>query len=206
MTATRRRGRPPGPTRDRDERRAELLAAATAAIREHGPEASMTEIAEAAGITKPILYRHFGDKAGLATALAGQAVITLTTSLNARLLADDPPRERMRNAIEAFVEFADGDAALYRFLVREAASDHGDELVGGIAEQIAVVLTAGLRQVGADSGPAELWAHAIIGAVFSGAQWWAGRRIVGREQLVDDLTKLLWDGLSSTGLDQAANP
>jgi AcrR family transcriptional regulator len=196
-----RRGRPPGPSRDPGERREELLAAAVLAIRDHGAEASMTDIAEAAGITKPILYRHFGDRAGLAQALAQRAVVRLSGFLAERLTADLPPRERMREAIGAFVSFTEEEAALYAFLVRGADGDEG--LVEGIARQIATVLAAGLRQVGGDSGPAELWSHAIIGAVFSGAQWWAGRGISRRDQLVDDLTALLWDGLASTGLDAA---
>ena len=211
-----RRGRPPGPTRDHQVRRAELLDAATVAIREHGPDASMAEIAQAAGITKPILYRHFGDKAGLGGALAERAVAELTSSLAERAVAeltaslaerlgaDLPPRDRMRETIGAFLAFADDDEALYRFLVRGATKEGGGQLIDGIAGQIAVVLSAALRQVGADSGPAELWAHAIIGAVFSGGQWWSTRRVVGRDQLTEDLTRLLWDGLGSTGLDRAS--
>lgn len=196
-----RRGRPPGPARDRVERREELLAAAVVAIRTHGADASMSDIAEAAGITKPILYRHFGDRAGLARALAEQAVARLSAVLAERLTADLPPRERMRAAIAAFVTFTGEEAALYSFLVRGADGDDG--LVDGIARQIAQVLAAGLRQVGADSGPAELWSHAIIGAVFSGAQWWTVRGISSQELVVENLTTLLWDGLASTGLDGA---
>jgi AcrR family transcriptional regulator len=199
--SSRGRGRPPGPNRDPGERREELLVAAVVAIRDHGADASMTDIADAAGITKPILYRHFGDRAGLAQALAERAVAQLSTFLAERLTADLPPRERMREAIGAFVSFTEEEAALYAFLVRGADGDDG--LVEGIARQIATVLAAGLRQIGADSGPAELWSHAIIGAVFSGAQWWKTRGISQRDQLVDDLTALLWDGLASTGLDAA---
>jgi AcrR family transcriptional regulator len=196
-----RRGRPPGPARDPGERRAELLAAAVLAIRDHGADASMTDIAEVAGITKPILYRHFGDRAGLAQALAERAVSRLSTSLGERLTADLPPRERMREAIGAFVSFTEEEAALYTFLVRGAGADEG--LADGIARQIATVLAAGLRQVGADGAPAELWSHAIIGAVFSGGRWWAAHGISSRDHLVDDLTSLLWDGLASTGLGGA---
>src|SRR6266508_3048551 len=56
-----RRGRPRGPRRSREERREELLDAAERAIRRIGPQASMEELAAEAGITKPILYSHFGD-------------------------------------------------------------------------------------------------------------------------------------------------
>src|SRR5512135_2304476 len=50
-------------------RRRQLLAAADRVVRRRGPDASMDEIAAEAGVTKPILYRHFGDKDGLYAAL-----------------------------------------------------------------------------------------------------------------------------------------
>ena len=161
----------------------------------------MAEIAAAAGITKPILYRHFGDKAGLAGALAGRAVDSLRESLAVGLAAEAAPRARMQAAIAAFVAFTHEQSGLYRYLVRAATDGDRHHLVDGIAAQIAVVLATGLRQAGADSGPAELWAHAIIGAVFSGSQWWHDRPVLSEAQLVEDLTSLLWDGLGSTGLD-----
>ncbi|MCB1004958.1 MAG: helix-turn-helix transcriptional regulator [Acidimicrobiales bacterium] len=51
------------PRTDPDARRAELADAAVRAIRTVGADASMADIAAEAGITKPVLYHHFGDKA-----------------------------------------------------------------------------------------------------------------------------------------------
>ncbi|MFC7511784.1 TetR/AcrR family transcriptional regulator [Streptomyces thermocarboxydus] len=48
--------------RSADRRRRELLEAADRVVLRDGPGASMNAIAAEAGITKPILYRHFGDK------------------------------------------------------------------------------------------------------------------------------------------------
>ena len=58
------------PLQTRDARRESLLAAADLVVQRDGPSASMSAIAAEAGITKPILYRHFGDKSGLYAALA----------------------------------------------------------------------------------------------------------------------------------------
>jgi AcrR family transcriptional regulator len=201
----RRTGRPPGPARDKAVRRAELLDAATAAIREIGAEATMAELAAAAGITKPILYSHFGDKAGLGSALAERVVVQLNESLLAGLTSGASARERMRATVGAFVDFVQREPELYAFLVRGAVSPDagfGDAgLISEIGNQITVVLSTALRAAGGDSGPAELWSYAIIGAVFVSAEWWQARPVVSRDQLVDDLCSLLWDGLGSTGLD-----
>ena len=106
----------------------------------------------------------------------------------------------MRTTIDAFVGYVEREPQMYRFLVRGAlGSDTGVdelELVARIAHQITGALQAG----GADSGPAELWAYGIVGSVFFGAEWWLNRRVLTREELVEDLTKMLWDGLGTTGL------
>ena len=52
----------PAGTSHRETRRAELVEAAVAAIDEHGPSASIAEIAASAGVSKPVLYRYFADK------------------------------------------------------------------------------------------------------------------------------------------------
>src|SRR6266516_2679718 len=60
-------------------RRMELLEAAIEVIRREGPTASMDEIAAQAGITKPIVYRYFGDRAGVYQAVAEQYCADLTS-------------------------------------------------------------------------------------------------------------------------------
>jgi AcrR family transcriptional regulator len=206
-----RPGRPPSPRggprerRDKAARREELLDAATTAIREVGAQATMAELAAAAGITKPILYSHFGDKAGLAHALAQRVVGQLNEALLAGLAAGVDSRARMRATIEAFVDFVQREPQLYSFLVRDAiepGAGFGDPgLLSEIGNQITLVLGTALRAAGRDHGPAELWSYGIIGAVFITAEWWMARPVLSRDQLVDDLCRLLWDGLGSTGLD-----
>src|SRR5512138_2646951 len=101
-----RPGRPRGPRRDRDERRGELLDAAERAIRRIGPRASMDELAAEAGITKPILYSHFGDKAGLVAALSQRVADQLNAAiLSALSSSHTSPREAVAGTIAAFCTF-----------------------------------------------------------------------------------------------------
>ena len=71
---SRRPGRPRGATLDPEVRRAAILSAAEDAIRQHGPDVSMEQIAERAGVSKATLYDNFDGKAGLTQALAGKGV------------------------------------------------------------------------------------------------------------------------------------
>jgi AcrR family transcriptional regulator len=198
-----RPGRPRGPRRDRDERRGELLDAAERAIRRIGPKASMDEIAAEAGITKPILYSHFGDKAGLITALAGRVAGQLNRAVSDALSRTGEPSEVVSSTIEAFCTFIEEEPELYRFLVQTAkhsTTPSGPRLMTDIGSEIAVALGSGLRRAGADSGAAEPWAYAIVGMTFAGAGWWLERRSMSKDDLVGYLSQLLWSGLSGAGL------
>jgi AcrR family transcriptional regulator len=200
-----RPGRPRGPRRDRDERRAELLDAAERAIRRVGASASMDEIAAEAGVTKPILYSHFGDKAGLVRALTARVASRLNTTIGAALTQAGEPRQVVASTIEAFCTFIESETELYRFLVQSAKlgrDGSGPRLMSDIGSQIAVTLGGGLRRAGADSGAAEPWAYAMVGMTFAGAGWWLERRSMSKEDLVGYLTQLLWSGLSGAGLDR----
>lgn len=163
----------------------------------------MDEIAAEAGITKPILYSHFGDKAGLIRALAGRVAGQLNRTVSQALTGSGEPREVVASTIEAFCTFIENEPELYRFLVQTAKHESdasGPRLMSDIGSQIAVTLGSGLRRAGADSGAAEPWAFAIVGMTFAGAGWWLERRSMSKDDLVGYLSQLLWSGLSGAGL------
>jgi AcrR family transcriptional regulator len=199
-------GRPRGPRRSRDERRAELLDAAERAIRRIGPQASMDELAAEAGITKPILYSHFGDKAGMAAALTERVAAELDRTLVASMSKVQSPEQVVSSTIDAFCSFVETETELYHFLWY-AAMNQTDRsgaklLIAGFADQIAFTLGSALRQVGEDSGAAEPWAYAIVGMTLTAGEWWLARRTMTRDDLVSYLTQLLWGGLAGAGLDR----
>lgn len=199
-------GRPRGPRRSRDERRAELLDAAERAIRRIGPQASMDELAAEAGITKPILYSHFGDKAGLAAALTERVAAELDRALIDALSKVQSPEQVVSSTIGAFCAFVETETELYHFLWYAALNSvdrtGGKLLIAGFADQIAFTLGSALRQVGEDSGAAEPWAYAIVGMTLTAGEWWLDRRTMTRDDLVAYLTRLLWGGLAGAGLDR----
>jgi AcrR family transcriptional regulator len=188
-----------------------LLDAAERAVRRIGPHASMDELAAEAGVTKPILYSHFGDKAGLVTALAERVAGQLNRAVIGELAmprqpTPQAPREVVAATIAAFCTFIESEPELYRFLVQTVLHQprsSGPRVAGDISKEIAVSLGSGLRRAGADSGAAELWATAIVGMTIAGAGWWLERRSMSKDDMVEYLTQLLWSGLSGAGLRQA---
>src|SRR5258708_2336283 len=114
--AERRVGRPPGPRRDPAERREDLLDAAARAIRARGPDVSMADLAAEAGVTRPILYDHFGDRAGVASALAARYTSELEAAVAAAFARATPLRDAVMEGIEVFCRFVDKEPEVYRFI------------------------------------------------------------------------------------------
>src|SRR3954453_16937188 len=85
------------------DRRSQLLAAADRVVQRDGSAASMNLIAAEAGITKPILYRHFGDKGGLYRALAARHIDQLLARLRAALSTRGGLRARTRATFDAYL-------------------------------------------------------------------------------------------------------
>ena len=84
-------------------RRAQLLEAALRAVRRDGARVSMDDVAHEAGLTKPVLYTHFGDKAGLGAAIAAHVGDTLAGEIGQALDPTVTPRAQIRAAVSAFV-------------------------------------------------------------------------------------------------------
>lgn len=188
----------------RSERREELLDAAVVAIRREGADVSMEDIAHEAGITKPILYANFGDKAGLADALAKRFTRDLIARFGEVWATTDDTRERVLRAIDAWVGFIESDPHIYRFL-SEGSFGAGRRLedrrlVSDLGVVVARALGEWLREQGADSGPAEPWAYGVLGMVHVTTEWWLQRQTLSRTDLVEYMTDLLWTGFSGNGL------
>jgi AcrR family transcriptional regulator len=184
----------------REERRAQLLDDAVAAIRDLGPGATMEQLARRGGVTKPILYRHFRDRDGLITAIAEQFTAELFGAVEGALHATQQPHELLEQTIDAYLAFIEREPALYRFLLRQAGGRGGggegvSPLIDAIARQVAIVVGEQLRARGQDSGGAVPWSYGIVGMVYQAGDWWLEDRTMTRATLTRYLTGLLWSGL-----------
>ena len=182
------------------ERRQQLLDAAVSAIRRDGPGTSMEAMAAAAGVTKPILYRHFGDRDGLVTALADRYSAELVGRIGDTLGdgADIGPRDLLRAAIESYVTFIEADTALYRFMLLQAPKSglEVSSLIDRIVRRVARALDNRLPDLPGGELTAQIWAYGIVGSVHQAGDWWVATRPFDHARLVDDLTRFVWGGLA----------
>ncbi len=187
----------------REARRAGLVDAAIDAIRSHGPDVAMEDIATEAGVTKPILYRHFQNKAGLYMAVSERATQLMRSVLLPGLSGQAEPEELLRTAIDTYLTFIEAEPELYRFVVRRSFADQPvaqDPVTTNnqlIANALTGIFADRLRSLGMDPGGAETWAHAGVGMVQAAGDWWLERRTLEREALRDYLLMLAWGAAES---------
>lgn len=191
----------------RDARGAELVAAAVAAIDEHGPGASIAEIAASAGVSKPVLYRYFTDKDDLYRAVgrwgAGQVLERLIPILVAS--EDLSLRERVYAGCDAYLAFLEEHPQVFLLLVEHRTTD--DPLADGkeqIASAVAKLMGDTLRRLDVDAAGAEPWAHGLIGMFLSVGEWYLRRDIMSREATSTYLASFVWHAFDGFATDHGA--
>lgn len=208
-----------------ERRRLELLEAADRVVLREGPSASMNAIAAEAGITKPILYRHFGDKGGLYRALAERHTNALLKSLREALDAPASRREQVEATLHTYLATIETHPQVYRFLmhpaentesVESAEAHEGDQgfdvgqhtapLLRRLGEELAKFIEERLELGPGGQELARVWGHGIVGMMHAAGDWWLGERPCSREQLVGHLADLLWGRLAvADNADNADN-
>ena len=177
----------------RAQRRAALVAAGIAAIDQHGLDASADQIAEAAGVSRTVLYRYFRDKDDLQQAISQQMVKIVVASLIPPLRAGSTANEIIRGTITVVVDWLDQHPNLYEFLRSRGRGGSALEAVEvTMADQVAGVLTAFIIRFGLDADVAEPSAHGIVGFVESSSTWWLERRPTSRESFIDFVCGAVW--------------
>jgi AcrR family transcriptional regulator len=189
----------------RAKRRAEIVAAALDAIREHGPGVSTEQIAAGAGIARTRLYRHFEDADDLYDAVAqgaAQAIIErmVTTFTNPRGSAYD----LITSSVRAYVRWLIDNASLYRYVVLRTvdARSGRDPLIvdvrAGISAPMRTLLVVYLGYFGRDPAIADPIAFGITGLVESATNRWLARPgPLDLDGLVHHLSGWVWGVLDA---------
>jgi AcrR family transcriptional regulator len=158
----------PGERLARVERERLMLRAAGEAFATHGFHgSSMDEIARAAGITKPMLYRYFGSKEGLYAAylqMTGRELVDMVRAPDTR---GQSPQLRLRAGLQAFLTYVKEHRAGWTVLHGETAAPSDAQ----IAREIAELRGRIIRMLTTLFGD-EAYAHAFTGAAESLATWW----------------------------------
>lgn len=163
----------------------------------------MASIAAEAGITKPILYRHFGDKSGLYQALANRHVRTVVSLLRPEFDRDRTDlRSRARSTITAYLDMIAANLNLYRFLFHRAGAEDSrthsqmTAIVRSLGEELGAVIAA--ESAVPDPVRAQVLGHAFVGMVQATGDWWLEHPEVDRAEVVEGLVSVVVATMSAT--------
>jgi AcrR family transcriptional regulator len=198
------------------ERREQLLDIGRRLFAKKGFEAvSVEEIAAKAGVSKPVVYEHFGGKEGLYAVVVDREMGYLLDSMTQALATTpddgDPvhPRTLLERAGMALFDFIDRDPDGFRILVRDTpvlrvpdAADGGHRgtfagLLVDVAEQVDDLLGSQFKAHGMPTKWAPLYSQMLVGMVAQTGQWWLDVRKPRKEEVVGHLVNLAWNGLQS---------
>ncbi|QYN34325.1 TetR/AcrR family transcriptional regulator [Pseudonocardia sp. DSM 110487] len=179
----------------RAERERQILDAAVAVFGERGYQnASMDQVAERVGVTKPVLYTHFGSKHGLLLACIARARAELLEVTSTAAAVASTPEEMLRKGTLAFFDYLERQAPEWTILYAESAVT-GEAIEEIRAQQTDFIATL-LAAAAPDTDPQRLagWANVIVGACERLALW-RSRSGITSEQATDYLMDLVWTGL-----------
>jgi AcrR family transcriptional regulator len=160
---------------------------------------SIEEIAHRAGVSKPVVYEHFGGKEGVYAVVVDREMRNLLDLIVSALDAGHP-RVLLEQAAHALVDYIDENTDGFRVLVRDSpvASSSGtfSSLLNDIASQVEHILGLQFSARGYDAKLAPLYSQALVGMVALTGQWWLEARKPKKEEVAAHLVNLAWNGLS----------
>lgn len=185
----------------RSARRAQLLNAARDVFVVNGYHAAgMDDIAERAGVSKPVLYQHFPSKLELYLALLDQSSADLQATVRHALESTTDNKQRVTATMQAYFDFVGAESSTFRLVFESdltsepAVRDRVDRVQQESAEQVSEVIA---EDAGLSDEQAHLLAVGLIGMAQVSARYWVttGQQIPA-DEAVRLVSTLAWRGIS----------
>jgi AcrR family transcriptional regulator len=192
----------------RDERRGQLLGAASEIFVDRGYHAAgMDEIADRAGVSKPVLYQHFSSKLELYLAVLAQHVDNLVSGVRQALRTTTDNRQRLRAAVQAFFDFIEHDSQGYRLIFE---NDNVSEPQVAVQVKVATesctdaVFDLISRDSGLEAHRARMIAVGLVAVSVDSARYWLNNdRPISKDDAVNGTVAVAWGGLSHVPLTRS---
>jgi len=183
------RGRPRQALQERVS--AAILEAAARTLASHGGQASMNDVAEAAGVARATVYRYFPNRKALLDALAGVAVSNAASRLAAARLDEVEVDEAVTRAVRALVEVGD----YLQVLTRERVRPNPEQFEQGISLPLGRLFERG-RASGTlrNDVPCSWLTESLVGLIGSVLP---ATPPLGREDTIAAISSMFLDGMRS---------
>lgn len=193
------------------QRRTQLISVAKDIFAEVGYEAAtIEEIAHRAGVSKPVVYQHFGGKEGIYAVVVDREVNALLTRITSNLDGIGRARGLIQGSALAFLQYLEEDPAGFKVLLRDTPASVNQGQFGGllddVADKAAEALVTFLTASGRDPALAPLFAQALVGCIAQVGTWWDQNRTFTKEQVADFITTMVFTGLANIPEDLTRQP
>jgi AcrR family transcriptional regulator len=185
----------------RHERRRQLLEAALEVFVSRGYHAAaMDEIAERAGVSKPVLYQHFPGKLDLYLALLDESVDNLVDTVRDALSSTTDNKQRVAATFSAYFEFVAGKGQAFRLVFESDLSNEAavrDRIERSQRECAALISEVVRQDAGLDEDEARLVSVGLVGLAQVTARYWLSTcDRIPREIAEQLVARLAWRGIS----------
>jgi AcrR family transcriptional regulator len=185
----------------RSERRAQLLGAALEVFVAQGfHAAAMDDIADRAGVSKPVLYQHFPGKLDLYLALLELACDQIIANVREALSSTQDNKERVARTVHAFYDYVVGESGAFRLVFESdltnepAVREQVDRVTNECTREIAAVIAADTKL---PEPAALLLAVSLVGmAEVSSRFWLDSQRRMDKDEAADFVGALAWRGIA----------
>jgi AcrR family transcriptional regulator len=192
--------RPRGGRLPRRERRAQLLDSALEVFVAHGyHSAAMDDIAERAGVSKPVLYQHFPGKLDLYLALLDSSCDTIIDNCRRALESTQDNKQRVAATMDAFFAYVANDTGAFRLVFESdltnepAVREHVERVTTECADLIAHVIS---DDTGLPDQASRLLAVSLVGMAQVSARFWLiDASGLERSQAAALVSGLAWRGI-----------
>jgi AcrR family transcriptional regulator len=193
--------RPRGTRLPRHARRNQLLGAAQEVFVAQGYHAAaMDDIAERAGVSKPVLYQHFPGKLELYLALLDQHCESLLQAVRTALASTTDNKKRVEATMDAYFAYVEDEGGAFRLVFESDLTNESEvrERVDRVAMQCAEAISDVIAEdTGLSRDESMLLATGLGGVSQVVARYWlSSASPVPREQAVSLLTSLAWRGIA----------
>ncbi len=183
------------------QRREQLVAVGRSLFAHKGYDGtSVEEIASRAGVSKPIVYEHFGGKEGLHAVIVDRETESLLSALEEALEDHHQhPRVLVEKAALAFLTYIEEHEDGFQILVRDSPAAQGSgtysSLLVDVASQVEHLLQRqmGIRQF--NTTHAVMYSQMLVGVVSFTGQWWLESKTPSKEVVASHIVNLAWNGL-----------
>ncbi|MBL4634226.1 MAG: TetR/AcrR family transcriptional regulator [Kofleriaceae bacterium] len=180
-------------------RRAQLIATGRAVFAKRGYNATtVEEIARAAGVSKPIVYEHFGGKEGLYAVVVDREMEALHSRM-IKVISSGTPRHRYEQAVLALLTYVQDQPDGFALLTRDAPMYAGGQGMPAVINELGVrvgdIFREQFTRAGLDARVAPIYAHSLIGMVVLAGQWWSDQQEFSKEEVASHVAAIGWMGL-----------